>query len=114
MNLFDLAQSAQFGNQPRDESVIKEQVVYEKEYFRKHFPLANLTDKLMRKLNDNSRAYKKNFKLMWKFRNKDNLEFVKIEKKLNRKDILIRKEMMIFTSGGRSTKKLKPGEEYYE
>ena len=112
MNLFNLAQTVQFNNFPHEESIIKEQVIFKKEYFRKHFPFANLTNKLMRKLNNNSQAYKNNFELMWKFRNKDNLEFVNIEKKLNRKDILIRKEMRIFTSGGKSTKKHKPGEEW--
>jgi len=114
MNLFSLAQSVQYNNRPCDESVIKEHTIHKKGYFRKHFPLANLTDKLMRKLNDNSRAYKKNFKLMWKFRNKDNLEFVEIEKKLNRKDVKIRKEMMIFTSGGKGIKKYNFGDKYYE
>ena len=96
MNLFNLAQSAQFGNQPRDERKVKEQTVHKKEYFERHFPLGNITNKLVKKLNDNARAYKKNFKLMYKFRNKDNSEFVEIEKKLNRKDVKIRNEMMIF------------------
>ena len=81
-----------------------------KELLEKFFPFANLGDKLIRKLNANSKAYEKNFKLMWKYRNKDNSEFRKIEKKLNRKDIAIRKEMMIFVSGEKGTKRLKLGE----
>ena len=89
---------------------IQKQFIYTKELLKRHFPFVNLNENLIKKLNINSRAYEKNFKLLWKNRNKDNSAFLKIEKKLNQKDIAIRKKLGIYTSTGKGTKKHKSGE----
>ena len=109
MNLGNLQQLSQEKNNPDNNRIVK-RGFSTKKILEIKFPFANLSDKLIRKLNANSKAYEKNFKLMWKYRNKDNSEFVEIEKKLNRKDITIRKELGIFVSGEKSTKRHKPGE----
>ena len=109
VNLGNLQHLSQVKSNPDNNRIIK-RGFSTKKILEIKFPFANLSDKLIRKLNANSKAYEKNFKLMWKYRNKDNSEFMEIEKKLNRKDIAIRKEMMIYISGEKSTKKYKLGE----